>query len=221
MPYVQLQLRRGTAAQWNASTNKLLAGELGYETDTNKLKVGNGTDFWSALPYVNKGDIGPAGGPSGPEGASGEKGDKGDTGVTGPPGAGWSGKYIRVGLTPSGTGATFTANSQLLTQADNTNYNKGSWTVTANRATLTISGGDSIIPPTLFGYIAWNTASTGSPVYKVVSLPYGSSSLDYPQITVTRSGSNWVVDIDIVASTFKDGKNIQGTSPAYGAFIYI
>lgn len=216
MPYVQLQVRRGTAAEWGASTNKLLSGELGYETDTNKLKVGNGTDFWTGLPYVNKGDIGPSGGPSGPSGASGLKGDTGNTGVTGPPGDGWSGQYIRVGLTPSGTGATFTANSQITT-----GYTRGTWSLTTNKARLTISGGDSIIPPTIFGYIAWNTSSSSTPVYKVVSIPYGSSSLDYPQVTVTRASGNWVIDIDIVSSTFKDGKNIEGTSPVYGAFIYI
>ena len=216
MPIVQLQLRRGTSTQWNASTNILAAGEMGYETDTQKIKVGDGTNLWSALPYINKGDIGPSGGPSGPSGLKGDKGDTGVSGTTGPPGLGWSGQYIRVGLTPSGTGATFTPNSAITT-----GYTRGTWTVSANRATLTISGGDAIIPPVLFGYIAWNTAVSGSPVYKVVSIPYGSSSLDYPQITVTRSGSNWVVDIDIVSSTFKDGKNIATTSPAYGAFIYL
>jgi hypothetical protein len=218
MPYVQLQVRRGTSSEWSSAA-ALAEGELAYETDTNKLKIGNGTSLWAALPYVNKGDTGeqgPANGPTGPSGPSGATGVQGATGITGSNGAGWSGQYIRVGITSDSTGALFTPDSALTS-----GYTRGTWTVGSNRATLTISGGDSIIPPVIFGYIAWNTALTGSPVYKVVSLPYGSSSLDYPQLTVSRVGSNWVIDIDIAAATFDDAKNIAGTSPAYGAFIYL
>lgn len=44
--------RRGTAAQW-ASTNPVLSsGEFGVESDTFKVKVGNGVSTWIALPYV-------------------------------------------------------------------------------------------------------------------------------------------------------------------------
>jgi hypothetical protein len=50
-----MQQRRGTAAQW-ISTNDgdgpiLNAGEIGYETDTNKFKVGDGTNHWADLNY--------------------------------------------------------------------------------------------------------------------------------------------------------------------------
>ncbi len=49
---VRIQVRRDTAANW-ASANPILAsGEFGYETDTGKLKVGNGTTTWSQLDYV-------------------------------------------------------------------------------------------------------------------------------------------------------------------------
>lgn len=47
----KIQLRRGTAALWT-STNPLLAeGEQGLETDTGKIKIGNGVALWTALPY--------------------------------------------------------------------------------------------------------------------------------------------------------------------------
>lgn len=47
----QIQLRRATAASW-ASVNPILAlGEVGLETDTYKLKVGNGTSQWTSLNY--------------------------------------------------------------------------------------------------------------------------------------------------------------------------
>jgi hypothetical protein len=59
MPVVtQIQVRRGTAAQWTSTNPTLAAGEFGFETDTNKLKCGTGTTAWTSLPYLNNdGDI--------------------------------------------------------------------------------------------------------------------------------------------------------------------
>jgi hypothetical protein len=48
----QIQLRRDTAANWTSINPVLLTGELGYETDTNKFKVGDGTSAWSAIRYA-------------------------------------------------------------------------------------------------------------------------------------------------------------------------
>lgn len=54
----QIQVRRGTASQWTSTNPTLAAGEFGFETDTNKLKCGNGSTAWSSLPYLNNdGDI--------------------------------------------------------------------------------------------------------------------------------------------------------------------
>jgi hypothetical protein len=48
---VQIQLRRDTAADW-ISTNPVLAlGEIGIETDTVKIKIGDGSTAWNSLPY--------------------------------------------------------------------------------------------------------------------------------------------------------------------------
>ena len=50
----QIILRKGTAAAWTAAGSVVLAaGEPGFETDTGKLKIGNGTLTWTALDYVN------------------------------------------------------------------------------------------------------------------------------------------------------------------------
>jgi hypothetical protein len=69
---VQIQFRRGTAAQW-ANKNPLLAqGEPGVELDTEKFKVGDGVTLWNSLPY---------GGLSGPEGPQGVPGTPGQDGV--------------------------------------------------------------------------------------------------------------------------------------------
>lgn len=49
-----LVMRNDLAANW-ASRNPILAqGELGIEIDTNLLKVGNGSDYYNDLPYLNK-----------------------------------------------------------------------------------------------------------------------------------------------------------------------
>jgi hypothetical protein len=54
----QIQVRRGTASQWTSTNPTLAAGEFGFETDTNKLKCGNGSTAWNSLAYLNNdGDI--------------------------------------------------------------------------------------------------------------------------------------------------------------------
>ncbi len=48
-----IQLRRGTAAAWAAENPVLDAGESGFETDTRKFKIGDGTTAWNSLQYVH------------------------------------------------------------------------------------------------------------------------------------------------------------------------
>lgn len=51
--------RRGTSAQWTDVEDSVILqpGEVGFETDTNKFKVGDGTSLWSNLDYFrNDGD---------------------------------------------------------------------------------------------------------------------------------------------------------------------
>ena len=47
----RMQQRRGTAAQWTSADPVLNAGEMGWESDTNKFKVGDGTNHWADLDY--------------------------------------------------------------------------------------------------------------------------------------------------------------------------
>ena len=67
---VRVQHKRMSASDWASSTLVLLDGELGIESDTGKVKVGNGRDRFSALQYL-----------------TGPKGDRGETGPVGPKGA--------------------------------------------------------------------------------------------------------------------------------------
>ena len=46
-----MQQRRGTAAQWTAANPVLAAGEIGFETDNNRFKIGDGVTAWGSLDY--------------------------------------------------------------------------------------------------------------------------------------------------------------------------
>ncbi len=50
-----IKLRRDTAANWTSVDPILAAGEAGFETDSNKLKIGDGTSTWSQLSYASGG----------------------------------------------------------------------------------------------------------------------------------------------------------------------
>ena len=47
----RIQIRRDTAANWASANPVLAVGEQGYETDTRKMKIGNGSSTWNALSY--------------------------------------------------------------------------------------------------------------------------------------------------------------------------
>ena len=107
---VRVQHKRMSASDWASSTLVLLDGELGIESDTGKVKVGNGRDRFSALQYLTgpKGDRGERGetvprgadgvmrfenltsqqreGLRGPQGVQGERGQQGLQGIQGPRG---------------------------------------------------------------------------------------------------------------------------------------
>ena len=48
----QIQTRRGTAASWTSTNPTLAAGEIGFESDTGKIKIGTGSTAWNALAYT-------------------------------------------------------------------------------------------------------------------------------------------------------------------------
>ena len=49
----RMQQRRGTASQWTSANPVLNAGEMGWESDTNKFKIGDGTNHWASLDYFS------------------------------------------------------------------------------------------------------------------------------------------------------------------------
>ena len=56
-----IKFRRDTSANWTSVNPIPAQGEPCYETDTGKLKIGNGSDNYVTLPYVSDGGGGSAG----------------------------------------------------------------------------------------------------------------------------------------------------------------
>jgi len=51
MAFKRILLRRDTASNWTSGNAVLASGEVGYETNTGKFKIGNGATAWNALGY--------------------------------------------------------------------------------------------------------------------------------------------------------------------------
>ena len=49
----KIQLRRDTAADWTSNNPTLSAGEFGWESDTNRFKIGTGSANWTSLEYAD------------------------------------------------------------------------------------------------------------------------------------------------------------------------
>lgn len=171
----RLQVRHDTAANWAAVNPVLLVGELAVESDTYKLKAGDGVTAYNALPYLSGG--GGAGspgaqGPPGPPGMEGEEADfplmipgpRGATGAQGVPG------------TDGGVGTTvfFADKPPASPNAEDDEFNDNSisgWTEWDPGAVMTPSEGS-------YGLKLVHTATTGDSLagmYKAV--PAGDFSV--------------------------------------------
>jgi hypothetical protein len=53
----RLQVRRDLTATWTSVNPTLASGEIGFETDTLRIKIGNGVDNWNTLSYATTGSV--------------------------------------------------------------------------------------------------------------------------------------------------------------------
>src|SRR5215472_15300267 len=142
---VQIQLRRDTAAHWTSANPILAEGETGWETDTRKFKLGDGSTAWNTLIYGNT--AGPAGPPGG-TGPAGPAGVTGPAGPAGPPGPNWN---VGTGLNLVGT-APGTLNLTVPVAIAN-----GGTAATTAAAALANLGGLPLTGGTLTGGLTINT----------------------------------------------------------------
>jgi hypothetical protein len=50
--YTRIKIRRSISSQWSGVNPVLDLGEAGYETDSRRLKIGDGSTAWSGLDYI-------------------------------------------------------------------------------------------------------------------------------------------------------------------------
>lgn len=51
--YTRIQIRRDSAADWTTNNPTLAEGEIGFETDKNRVKIGDGSTAWTSLRYYS------------------------------------------------------------------------------------------------------------------------------------------------------------------------
>lgn len=162
----RIQIRRDTSANWAINNPVLLLAEMGYVTDTNQAKFGDGITPWNDLDYFapggNAGPAGPTGpagtGPAGPAGSAGPTGAAGPTGSAGATGS--AGERGATGVVGSGQSYNSvsryqmydnTTDSQIWAVSSSTVYYSLSWSRTGTNLTVTggtghgLSAGDYVV----------------------------------------------------------------------------
>lgn len=81
LPGSIVKVKRAAAARWRSVNPVLAAGEFGYETDTRKLKLGDGTSSWTQLSYLQGDGLPGADGADGADGKDGKDGADGKDGT--------------------------------------------------------------------------------------------------------------------------------------------
>jgi hypothetical protein len=223
---IQIQYRRGTAAEWTAANTLLAQGEPGYETDTGKFKVGNGSTSWNSLAYSSgiqgvQGVQGPLGtqgiqgrqGTQGPQGTQGIQGPQGLQGIQGPQGI--TGLQGLQGTQPSSYVPMFSRQGPLtaVLTGQHRYYVESACTISVVRAAVgTAPTGASIIVDvnkngtTIYGTqanrptIAINGFTATGGTASVTSLAAGDYlTVDIDQVGSTIAGSDLTVIVTLVS----------------------
>jgi hypothetical protein len=220
----RMQQRRGTAAQWistNAGAGPVLnAGEIGWESDTNRFKIGDGVNNWASLDYFadSNSTINPAFGSSITfEGVTANDYET-TLQVTDP-------TADRTITLPNVTGTVITTGNL----SDITDIGVFSSTITmegstANDFELTLSAGDPTADRTLTFPDATDTlvgrATTDTLTNKSVSLASNTVTGTTAEFNTALSDSNFVTtgDTGTVTSTMiADGTIVDGDINAAAA----
>lgn len=214
----RIQIRRDTEANWAINNPVLLLAEMGYETDTNQFKFGDGINPWNDLPYFLSGGVGPTGpaGSPGPAGATGSAGPEGPAGATGSAG-------------PAGPTGAPGVSSQTGIYSLKLEFNGGSLV-----ASPFIQAKDPSGTPIVDGVGGWDFIRN-NPTSITVNHPVGTWFINFNRVAQNSSGS-WVTanvsgssssNFAAIQSTSKDSFTINSLSTGSGisltgtAFLYL
>ena len=165
----QIQIRRGTAAQWTSANPTLASGEWGYETDTNKAKIGNGSTAWNSLSYIITGAVGTVTSVTAGTGLSGGT-------ITG------SGTIAIDSTVATLTGTQTLTNKTLTSPVIATITNSGTLTLPTTTGTLALTS-DITVTPT-----STNTLTNKTLTSPVISSISNTGTLTLPTSTDTLVG---------------------------------
>ena len=167
----RILLRRDSSINWETQNPVLLSGEPGYETDTGKLKIGDGSSMWSDLDYY----VG-ATGAQGIQGDTGATGPTGATGATGPTGPTFTGYGLEIHVSTA-DGNDTTGNGDLLNPV--ATITKALTLLTGSRKTIIVHPG---------GYNENVTVANGNTTIATSELT-GANTLLYGTLTIGTLGS--------------------------------
>jgi hypothetical protein len=203
MPNIQLQFRRGTSTEWSNANTLLAAGELAIETDTQNIKIGDGTTSWNSLSY------GGLLGPTGTTGFTGPTGATGFTGFTGPTGP--IGPSFTVSPTTSGNLVYANGTSNSAASTSNVFFN-----VASNRLDITSALSIQEVQETVIAAVPTTPYTidwTLGAIHYLTTIP-SNLTVNITNLPTT-SNRNYVVSVYLVQGVtpyFVNALNIAGTS---------
>lgn len=206
MATIQLQYRRDTAANWTGNNVVLAAGEPGYETDTGKFKIGDGTTAWTSLNYYTLS----------PAGSNTQVQFNDSSVVNATAGFTFNKTSNNVNVANTVNAASFTIGSSFIANSTQLVH-----TGSANVATLSIG----VAAPTAYVHIKAGAAATSSAPLKFTSgtnlttPEAGAVEYDGTIVTITPSTSYGRAAIPLTVYTSGNGTStgITGTT-AYPIF---
>jgi len=210
MPAV-IQVKRGTASSWTSANTVLAAGEIGFETDTRKFKVGDGSNNWTSLNYatIDLGSLGLTGTPTAPTANTGTNTTQIATTA-----------FVTTAVNnvvDAAPGALDTLNELAAALGDDANYATTITNSLAAKASLT--GSETLTNKTLTSPVI-NTPIIKSPEERLtISATAASSTVNFDTLTqgvlyyTSNASGNWTLNVrgdgsNTLNSTLSTGDSI-------------
>jgi hypothetical protein len=208
-----IQVKRGTAAAWTSANTVLAAGEIGFETDTRRFKVGDGSNVWTSLNYatIDLGSLALTGTPTAPTASAGTNTTQVATTA-----------FVTTAVNnviDAAPGALDTLNELAAALGDDANYATTITNALGTKASLT--GAETLTNKTLTSPVI-NTPIIRSPEERLtVSATAASSTVNFDALTqgilyyTSNATGNWTLNVR------GDGSNTLNSILATGDSITI